>query len=325
MDTKEQLLTLFEQNKGQFFSGEALAERLSVSRTAIWKAVRKLRSEGYAIDAVPNKGYCLSPESDILSPQGIEQYLDKACRSLALQVIPSVPSTNALVYELAAAGAPEGCVIIAQQQTAGKGRQGRRFFSPPDSGLYLSLLLRPKQASPSQALSLTTMAAVAVCEAIELVSGEKAEIKWVNDIFVRGKKVCGILTEASFQMESGFLDYAILGIGVNVFPPQEGFPEELSEIAGAVFSRPCSGGKNRLCAQILNRFMAYYQSPDAVDHVQKYRSRSFLTGKKVLVCRVGMQRPAMVEDIDEACRLLVRYEDGSREALFSGEVRILPQ
>ena len=127
-------------------------------------------------------------------------------------------------------------MVIANEQTAGRGRLSRSFFSPKDTGIYMSLLLRPKNYSAKQAVRITTMAAVAMCEAIETVSDEKAEIKWVNDIFVRGEKVCGILTEGSFNLESGLLDYAVLGIGINIYQPKDGFPNELSSIAGAVFS-----------------------------------------------------------------------------------------
>lgn len=212
MGTKEQVLTLFENNKGKYFSGEYIAENLSVSRNAVWKAVKSLRNEGYNIDAIQNKGYCLAVETDILSVQGIQKYLNPICKNMELNVIPTLNSTNTLVREKAA--------------------------------------------------KLTTMAAVAACEAIEKVSGEKAQIKWVNDIFVAGKKVSGILTEASFGLGDGYLEYAVLGIGINVFPPRDGFPDELEKIAGAVFREAQNDGKNHLAAEFLNHFMEYYTMQD---------------------------------------------------------------
>ena len=186
----------------------------------------------------------------------------------------------------------------------------------------MSLLLRPQECTAEQALRLTTMAAVAICEAIEDVAGEEAQIKWVNDIYMRGKKVCGILTEASFSMESGLLDYAVVGIGVNVYAPADGFPEELNAIAGPVFTHPEGDGKNRLAAAILNRLMLRYRAASISDTVAEYRRRSFLIGRKVWVQRGDMERAATVLDVDQQCRLAVQYENGEEEALFSGEVRL---
>lgn len=322
MGTKEQLLALFENNKGAYFSGEEIAKQLAVSRTAVWKAVKSLRGEGYQIDAVQNKGYCLSVETDILSVQGIQKYLNPICHGLELSVFSDVPCTNALVRERAAAGAPEGCAVIANAQTNGRGRNGRRFFSPADTGVYLSLLLRPPHYSSRQAVRLTTMAAVAVCEAIEAVSGEKAQIKWVNDIYVSGKKVCGILTEASFGLEDGCLEFAVLGIGINVSPPKGGFPRELQSIAGTVFHETHSDGKNYLAAEFLNRFMTYYAMPHKTHYADRYRSRSLVIGKEICVNFSDCQKRAVALDVDEDCRLIVKYEDGRIETLSYGEISV---
>lgn len=322
MGTKENLLALFEENKGVYFSGEDIARKLSVSRTAVWKAVKSLRGEGYDIDAVQNKGYSLSVKTDVLSVQGIKKYLKPICSGIDMTVLQTVDSTNAAVREKAAEGAGEGCTVIANNQTNGKGRIGRSFFSPPETGIYMSLLLRPAHYSSKQAVKLTTMAAVAGCEAIETVSGEKAQIKWVNDIYIDGKKVSGILTEASLGLENGFLDYAVLGIGINVYPPKGGFPGELENIAGAVFSMPHDDGKNRLAAEFLNRFMTYYAKPENSGYADKYRSRSLVIGKEVQVIFPGHFQKAVALDIDEACRLIVRYEDGKTESLSSGEISV---
>lgn len=322
MGTKEQLLTLFENNKGIYFSGEDIAEKLSISRTAVWKSVKSLRSEGYKIDAVQNKGYCLSVETDILSTQGIQKYLIPACSGIELNVFPTVVSTNTALREKAVSGAPEGYTIIAANQSNGRGRGGRTFYSPADTGIYMSMLLRPQHYSSQQAISLTTMAAVAACEAIETVSGKEAEIKWVNDIYVEGKKVCGILTEASFGLEDGFLEYAVLGIGINVSPPKDGFPVEIKDTAGSVFCDAPNDGKNRLAAEFLNRFMTYYTAPQKENYVENYRKRSFVIGKALQVISPGCTKKAVALDIDENCRLIVKYEDGRTERLSSGEIRV---
>lgn len=325
MGTKERLLSLLEQHKGEYLSGEELAVSLQVSRTAIWKAVNALRTSGYSIDAAQNRGYCLDVHTDILSKDGILKLLEERWKNVELEVLSCAESTNALLRERANGGAPEGLVVLANQQTQGRGRLGRSFFSPPDSGIYLSLLLRPKQLPPEQAVKLTTMAAVAACEAIESVSGRQAEIKWVNDIFLDGKKVCGILTEGSYSLESGTLDYVIPGIGFNVYAPAGGFPEELERIAGCILNKSVDQGKNRLAAAFLNRFLDIYSNPDPSGYAEKYRQRSMVLGKRIRVIRPSGTRSARALDVDQDCRLIVRYEDGTVEHLSSAEVSVLEE
>lgn len=316
--TRDRILVILEEHKGRFFSGEELAGILHVTRAAVWKAVIRLREEGYLIDAVPSKGYCLSENVDLLSEQGIWKYLGPDCRMLNLQVIPVVGSTNALMREKAESGSPEGTVLLAGMQTEGRGRLGRHFYSPSNTGIYMSLLLRPSGISARAAVRLTTAAAVAACEAIETVSGRQAQIKWVNDIFLDGKKAAGILTEGTISLESGRMESVILGIGINVYPPEEGFPREIRETACAVFSETVSEGKNRLAAEFLNRIMAYYRSGDSPGYVQSYRQRSLVIGKRITV----QGRQALAQDVDEDCRLVVRYEDGTTDRLSAGEISI---
>ena len=322
MTTKEKLLALLEDSKGTFFSGEEIARTLQVSRAAVWKAVNALREDGYTVDAATNKGYRLSPDSDILSPQGIRRFLKPEYRDLDLTVLPTAPSTNALVREKANQGRPEGCIIIACEQTDGRGRYGRQFFSPVDSGVYLSLLLRPTAYSPQQATCLTAAAAAAMCQAIEAVTGQQPGIKWVNDIFLHGKKVCGILTEAAVGLETGALDYMVLGAGVNLYPPAEGFPEEIQSIAGSVLERSCPEAKNRLVGEFLNRFWDFYSHPECRAYLEDYRARSLAIGRNVTVLSAGKAVSAYAYGIDDDFRLLVRYENGDTEALSYGEIRI---
>lgn len=322
MGTKEKILSLFEENRGTYFSGEELAAKLSVSRTAIWKAVNVLRREGYEIDAIQNKGYSLAIGTDILSEQGIHKYLSPLCQGLKLSVLPEAESTNSLLREKANNGSPEGSVVVAGAQTMGRGRHGRSFYSPADTGVYMSLLLRPAGISPNQAVKFTTMAATAVCEAIEEVSGKQTGIKWVNDIYMDGKKVSGILTEASIAMENGSLDYIVLGVGINAYIPKGGFPKELEQIAGAVFEKRQSDGKNLLAAGFLNHFMDYYAAQGKTDYVEKYRAKSLAVGREIIVLSQKGGRKAHALNVDEECRLIVQYEDGSTEHLSSGEISI---
>ena len=321
MTTKEKLLAYFEAHRGIFYSGQQLAENLGVSRTAIWKGVQSLREEGYAITAVTNRGYCFSEDTDILSSQGIRKYLSNPSL-VDLTVLSVVTSTNLLLKEKADAGALQGTCVIAGEQTKGRGRRQRSFYSPANTGVYLSLLLRPENRLLSETVHITTMAAVAMCEAIESISGQNASIKWVNDIFLGDKKVCGILTEASLNMENGRVAYAVLGAGVNVYLPEGGFPEEVKDVATAIFSSPQKDAKNRLASAFLQRFFAYYEQEDSHRYVEEYRRRCFVLGKAVQVWRGDKKTDAYAIDIDEACHLLVRYDDGSEEALSSGEVSV---
>lgn len=321
MNTKYKLLQLFESNKGQYFSGEEIAKKLNVSRAAVWKAVKSLRGEGYDIDAVTNRGYCLSETTDILSPQGICKYLSKDNSQMDITVLSTVNSTNLYVKEKAMAGFGEGYMVFANEQTNGKGRYGRDFFSPGGTGIYMSLLLRPQNYTSKQAVRITTMAALAMCETIEKLSDKNPLIKWVNDIYLDDRKICGILTEGSFDLESNTLEYAVLGVGLNVYKPEEGFPDELSDIMGALFDRTENDIKNRLSADFINRFMKYYRD-DKNDYIEGYKRRSLILGKKVTVMGKEGNKEALAVDIDNECRLIVRYEDGVEETLSSGEIGI---
>ena len=275
-----------------------------------------------------------------------------------------VTSTNTALREMAAAGAPEGCVLVAEEQTAGKGRQGRQFHSPASHGVYFSLLLRPA-FNTRDALLITPAAAVATALAIGEVYGVHVGIKWVNDLLVEGKKVCGILTETVIGTETGLIESAILGIGINITKPEEGYPRDIADIAAAL-TDSSGGGKAvktlrnvttyskmqdekgvdkrcRLIAAILDNFWAYYQSithrgianrehgdgdgtgtgDDKTHHfLQEYRARSIVTGRDIYIISGESKRPAKALAVDDDCCLVVEYDDGTTEALSSGEVSV---
>ena len=321
MSVKEDIAALLEKSRGEFISGQELADKLGCSRGAVWKAVRTLQQQGFKITAVTNKGYCLEPDSDVLSEQGVLRYLPGECAEMPLTVLDCVGSTNDLVRQKAAEGAPEGTVIIAQQQTGGKGRLGRSFFSPKDSGLYLSILLRPT-LEVSRAVRITTCAALAVCDAIEFAAGKKPDIKWVNDVYLDGRKVCGILTEASVSMESGGLDYAVLGIGINVYEPQGGFPEEIKDIAGAVSKHRTADLKNKLAATIISSFMRYYKDIAQGGFRDDYSRRLMWKGEQIIAVSGENTTPCRIVDVDEECRLEVELENGEHKLISSGEISI---
>ena len=321
MSVKEEVVTLFEKNRGTTLSGEEIADRLGVSRTAVWKAIRNLQQEGYRIEGVTGKGYCLSRETDVMSASGIGHYLDpQTARWAKVEVFDRVDSTNEVLKRKAAEGPVEGLVAAAMSQTKGKGRYSRGFYSPEGTGVYFSIYLKPSFSLELAGL-ITTAAAVAACQAIDALSGKKTRIKWVNDVYLDGKKIVGILTEASFNAESGELDYAVLGIGIDLYRPSEGYPPEAGE-AGAVFDSVQEDIRNRMIAEVLNRFRPIYENLESRAFIGEYRERCFVPGREVLVIRGGKQTPALALEVDDHCRLKVRYEDGREEFLNSGEVSL---
>ena len=318
MSVKSKILKILSDAEGRFVSGQSLGEQLYCSRNAVWKAIEALRQDGYKIDAVTNKGYALVG-GDVFSTEGISRYLTAP---FTVDVRESVSSTNDLLKAAAEQGADEGYVIAAVEQTGGKGRMGRSFFSP-ESGLYFSILLRPK-ISAQDSLMITTAAAVSVTRAIETVCGKSCGIKWVNDVFFDGLKICGILTEASVDFETGGLQYAVVGIGINIANPAADFPSELQGIAGALYdSMPQEEDiKNRLCGEILNCLYGYYRELPARTFMEEYKARSVLIGREINVIRGERTVGDVAVGIDDYARLLVRYKDGSEEYISAGEVSI---
>lgn len=323
MSVREAVLGVLEENKGKTFSGAELARVLGVSRNAVWKAVQGLKEDGYRIESATKKGYCLSGDSDILSPQSIAAWLPDGTLPLRFEVQDVVTSTNTVLKQRAEEGEPEGLVCVANRQTLGKGRRGRSFYSPPDTGIYMSILLRPKLLA-RDSLLITTAAAVAVARAAETVTGRYAEIKWVNDVYCDGRKICGILTEASMDFESGGLSYAVLGIGINIADPESGFPAELSQVAASLFgsaSHP-SEARSRMIAEVCKEFFAVYTQLPSKAFMEEYRRRSFVIGCDVDVISPKGTRAAHVLDMDADANLIVKFPDGTMEALSSGEVSV---
>lgn len=318
MTIKENVLKILSNSENEYISGENLAKSLNVSRNSVWKAIKSLQNDGYLINAVTNKGYSLSNDHDILSKSGIEKHLKKS-DFFDIEVLQKVTSTSTLLKEKAIQNAPEGTVIVATHQTNGRGRLGRDFHSPSDTGVYFSLLLRPKIPA-EQSIYLTTMTSIAVANAILEVTGEQSLVKWVNDIFVRDKKVCGILCEASFTMENFSLEYVTLGIGINVYKPKEGFPKELEEIAGYILENRIDDARNRLVASILDNFLTLYEEFDIELTACKYKALSYVLGKEIYVIKNGENIKATAIDIDKLCNLVVKYENGTIEKLNSGEI-----
>ncbi|HRM19631.1 MAG: biotin--[acetyl-CoA-carboxylase] ligase, partial [Trichococcus flocculiformis] len=251
MSTKEKVLQYLEQHKGESISGQDLADKLEVSRTSVWKAINGLKKEGYQIEATTNKGYQLSIDTDLLSEAAIVPLLSEALKGHRVIAHKTIDSTNLEAKRIVNEDPTFEGVILSEEQTKGRGRLGRVFYSPSESGLYMSLVLRPV-ADLDNATLITTAAAVAVCQAIETLTGKKPQIKWVNDIFLDGRKVCGILTEGIMDMESRTIGTIILGIGLNFREPETDFPDEIQSIAGTLFDKKNAAvTRNQMVAEIL--------------------------------------------------------------------------
>lgn len=242
--------------------------------------------------------------------------------NIKLRAFESLDSTNTYLKKAAAQGAPEGTAVIADEQTAGRGRLGRSFASAAGRGIYMSLLLRP-DAPADCAQSLTAVAAVAVCRALEKTCGIYAGIKWVNDLYLRGRKICGILCESS--VKNGELDYAVLGIGLNVSTREEDFPAELRDVAGSLFTQTGRGfERGAIIAAILAELDALYAAwldgPAAC--LEEYRRRCIVLDRQLTVSAPHGEFEAVAENISADYGLIVRLPDGTRRTLRSGEVSI---
>jgi len=310
---------------GGYISGEKMAERLGVTRAAIWKKIAALREQGYDIASAPRSGYALRGAPDRLIEAEIVKGLDTALVGRRVACYGAVDSTNLIAKELARAGAADGTVVVAESQGTGRGRLERRFFSPPGKGIWVSVLLRPSFL-PQDAPKCTLMAAVAVARAMEKF-GLRAEIKWPNDILHDGKKLVGILTEMSAEMD--LVNYIVVGIGINVNIAPEDFPEELREIATSLMQmKGAPLPRVAFLQELLRALDALYaevQHAGFAPVLAAWRSYAMTLGRPVRVIAVaGETFDGVAADIDEEGALLIDTASGRRRVL-AGDVSIRPQ
>lgn len=316
---KEEVLSLLERNDGKYLSGSVIATKLGVSRTAVWKAVASLEKEGYRFEKSTKNGYKLKGKEGI-SSFGIKHFL-KGNFVREIECFEELPSTNSYLMEKGAKGEKEGLLAVSKRQTSGRGRRGKNFFSP-DGGVYFSLLLRPKKDYVGTSY-LTVMTALAVMEGITEVYKVPAGIKWVNDVYIGRKKVAGILTEASFDYESGAVSHVVIGVGINVKTPSNGFPKDIEKIACAL-DKEVADGPNKLIATIVNKLsevMKDFEESSALV-MARYREASVILGRKIMVIRDGIEAPAVAHAITDEGHLIVRYPFGEEEELYFGEVSL---
>lgn len=317
MALKDFVLQELEHSRHTHISGQALSQKLGVTRSAVWKAIQALKEDGHQILSSTNKGYRLSDDSDVLSATEIAQHLKEAYRTMPIWIYPEIDSTNTEAKRLCSAQPIVTGLVTADCQTGGKGRLGRSFYSPAKTGIYLSVILSPKTAFQN-VVFLTTAASVAVYRAVLELTGQKTQIKWVNDVYLNGKKLCGILTEGVTDMENGQVQNIIVGIGVNI--TTDDFPGTLSETATALHIAGI--GRNKLIAAVANHMLDLAADLSDRSYLDDYKANSLVLGKDICYVQDQTNHHGKAVDIDKDGGLVVQTPTGQTITLNSGEISI---
>ena len=317
---KSKVLYMLDQKKGTIVTGGQLASVLGVSRNAIWKTVNALKEDGNEILSIPNSGYKLMDTNDTLFERIIRKNLTTECIGQNMTLLPTVHSTNQYLKEMDTTDIPTGYAVIANEQTHGRGRKNRAFLSPKSEGVYLSILLK-LDGRQNDIRLLTICTAIAVSNAIEKICDVKTDIKWVNDIFCNGKKICGILTEGMLSGELQELSTVIVGIGINTGC----VPIEICDIATSIQEEAgIRGIRNRLAAEALNQFEKAYrdfgEKEKQQDIIDCYKKRLFIIGRQVLVTGAKHDYTATVLGIDETGALIVKDDNQVIQHISTGEI-----
>lgn len=318
---KAQILAMLRE-RTDYVSGQELCEHFGVSRTAVWKAINQLKKEGYRIEAVQNKGYLLETEAEVFGQNELESRMTTQWAGKPVHFFETIDSTNVRAKLAAEEGAPHGTLIVADRQTAGRGRRGRCWISPAGANAYFTLLLKP-ELSPDRAPMLTLVMAMAVAKGIGDTVGKTPDIKWPNDIVAKGRKICGILTEMS--VERDYIHYIVIGVGVNV--GKQDFAPEIAHVASSL-EEICGRKVPRatLVANIMKAFETYYdrflQHCDLTALMEEYNSLLVNCGRQVRVLDPGGEFTALAKGINARGELLVTLEDGSEKEIFAGEVSV---
>ncbi len=321
---RDAILEFFRKNKGEFVSGQEMSEACNVSRTAIWKHIKILRDKGYKIESYTKKGYRLLSEPDLLSPLEMEKSLTTKTFGRNYIYLTKTESTSAKAKKEALEGAPEGTVVVTEEQSAGRGRLDRGWFSPFGKGIWFSLILRP-DFLPMEAPKCTLMAAVALTKAFHRMGLAEAGIKWPNDILVNGKKIVGILTEMNASMEEIF--YIVMGIGINVHVERTDLPEELQDIATSFSMEGIEIDRKELFTVVLEELESIYNRVllDGFDTIiEEWKRLSVTLHKEIDVYAPGRTYRGVAVDVDRDGNLLVQTGPNTVERIIAGDVSIRP-
>ncbi|WP_079425588.1 biotin--[acetyl-CoA-carboxylase] ligase [Clostridium oryzae] len=319
---KNKILKMLKTSE-DYISGEIMCQSLNVTRASIWKHIRSLRSDGYVIDSVSNKGYKLISCPDLLTASEVNPFLSTDFIGRSYYYFDSIESTNTKAKELYRADAADGSVIVSEEQTAGRGRLGRRWISPKNKGIFASILLRPT-IDPLEAYKLTVISAAAVYNALSSLNINSL-IKWPNDIIIDNKKVCGILTEMSAELN--LIHYIVVGIGVNVNTDLKDIPEDLQCKASSLkiqFNQTFD--RQKLLAEILNHFEILYKeflSTNSIkSSVEICKKNSAILNKKVILIEGKKSTEVTPIDINDAAHIIVRDENKKLREILSAEISI---
>lgn len=318
---KSEILRLLKEND-TYISGQQLCEQFHVSRTAVWKVIEQLKREGYQIEAVRNKGYRLIDSPDVMSRAEIESLMKTAWAGKNVIYYDEIDSTNNRAKEYGEKGSPHGMLFVADKQVAGKGRRGRSWESPAGSSIYMTILLHP-EILPTKAPQLTLVMAMAVADGIQKMTGLETKIKWPNDIVVNGKKICGILTEMSTEID--YINYVVIGVGVNV--NQETFPAEIQSTATSLkIELGETVRRSGLIAAVMASFEQYYEvfmkTEDLSGLRNRYNSMLVNLDQEVKVLEPGHEYEAHALGINRTGELIVRTPDGEEKEIYAGEVSV---
>lgn len=318
---KSEILRLLKENDA-YISGQQLCEHFHVSRTAVWKVIEQLKKEGYQIEAVRNKGYRLIDSPDVMSRAEIESLMNTTWAGKKVVYYDETDSTNNQAKAYGEKGEAHGTLFVADMQAAGKGRRGRVWVSPAGSSIYMTILLHP-DVLPTKAPQLTLVMAMAVAEGIRKVTGLETKIKWPNDIIVNGRKVCGILTEMSTEID--YINYVVIGDGINV--NQETFPEEIRDTATSLkIETGSSVRRSVLIATIMECFEQFYEvfmtTEDLSGLQERYNAMLVNLGREVRVLEPGNEYEAHALGINRTGELIVRTPDGQEKEIYAGEVSV---
>lgn len=320
--TKDNLLAWLKKHRHQWVSGEQVSNRLGISRTAVWKQIKSLKADGHRIASAPKKGYRLLQTADLLTSKTIDECLQtKVMGKPAMKILQATDSTNVQARTLASQGAAEGTLVAADTQTHGRGRRGRTWFSPPGQSIYASIILRPPMA-PAQAPQITLMTAVAVTRTLNETADLNAKIKWPNDVLIRGKKIAGILTEMSTDMD--VVDFVVVGMGINVNTPREMIPLEIQQIATSI---KIETGEEVPRADLLCRLLKHFER--CYDQLKtegfgpimtQWRRMTDMIGQQVHVDVLDKRRTGTVAAVDDDGVLILRDNQGTMHRIYSGDV-----
>lgn len=322
MSVQKLVLDYLMSHRNQPVSGQLLAEEFSVSRNAVWKAINTLREKGYHIDSQRNIGYHLKAFSHQLDSEQILHQIDEIWKDLYVENHQIVTSTNDLAKQYNITNRGQNALFIAEKQTQGRGRRGRAFHSDLSQGLYFSLTLKPKVEDLQDVPRYTIAAATALVQTIEALTDKKIQIKWVNDLFYKGRKIAGILSEAVTDLETGGFSGIVIGIGLNLSGDFTAAPQDVKEVAGTLFgeSLPDSFNPNLFLKTFLNYFGLYHLDLLSPHFMAIYRQHLLGLNQEVTYQLNQEEHSGIIEGIDEDGHLLVRQPSGHLETLIGQEV-----